>query len=89
MIHLAVKIPVIESEKDWGRKVDDHMVCLSNEDAIEFKKEFNAKNNLDATPDWYMSCEGEPTPIDLTSKQYKILKANKRVWLSTLKNSKN
>ena len=32
---LAVKVAVIESESGWGSRVDDYMVCLSNDDAIK------------------------------------------------------
>jgi len=82
---LAVRIPVIESEAGWGRKIDDYMVCLSVEDAKAFEKEFNAKNTASSAPDWYMQVEGDPTPIDLTDKQFKALKKDKRMWLSSLK----
>jgi hypothetical protein len=81
---LAVKITVIESELNWGSKIDDYMVCLSIEDALAFKEEFNSKNNL-PTPDWYMFADGEPAPIELTDKQYSKLKIEKRLWLSYLK----
>jgi len=84
MSNLAVKVAVIERERGWGSRVDDYMVCLSLEDAHNFKIEYNSKNNLDYVPDWYMKAEGDPTPIDLTDKQYKKLKKKKRMWLSTL-----
>jgi hypothetical protein len=83
---LAVKVPVTESEAGWGRKIDDHMVCLSNEDALTFTKEFNSRNTESATPDWYMIVEHQPQPIDITDKQMKLLKKEKRVWLSSLRN---
>lgn len=84
MANLAVKIAVVESERGWGRKVDDWMVCLSVEDANLYKKEFNAENVEERTPDWYMQVEGEPQPIDLTSRQYELLKKEERVWLSVI-----
>jgi hypothetical protein len=84
MSNLAVKIAVIESEAGWGRKVDDWMVCLSIEDAKEFKKEFNSGNNLPNTPDWYMQVEGEPIAIDLNDNQFSKLQSEKRIWLSVL-----
>jgi len=86
MTHLAIKVPVIESERGWGSKVDDHMVCLTIEDAKEFKEEFNAKNNESSTPDWYMYADNTTTPMDINDKQYKLLKKEKRVWLSHLRN---
>lgn len=87
MSNLAVKIAVIESEAGWGRKVDDWMVCLSVEDAKKFEVEFNSKNTESKTPSWYMQVEGDPIPIDLSDKQMKRLKKEKRIWLSDLKNT--
>ena len=86
MTKLAVKIPVIESEKGWGRKIDDYMVCLSKEDAEKFRSEFNSKNEEDSAPDWYMQVEGEPIAIDITDKQHEYLmdQNSKRGWLKTL-----
>lgn len=81
----AIKIPVIESEAEWGRKVDDYMVCLTTEDAKAFEKEFNSKNTSETVPDWYMQVEGEPTAITLNEAQMKKLKKEKRIWLSELK----
>ena len=81
---LAVMVPVIESEKGWGQKIEDHMVCLTNDDAKQFTKEFNAKNTLEHTPDWYMYAENETIPVDITESQMKFLKKNKRVWYKQL-----
>jgi len=84
MKNQAVKIPVIESESGWGRKIDDYMVCLTTEDANAFKKEFNSKNTSDTVPDWYMTVEGEPELANLTDEQFDKLKEDKRIWLSIL-----
>lgn len=83
-MNTAVKIAVIESERGWGRKIDDWMVCLSVKDAKKFQEEFNSKNTNKIAPDWYMQSEGEPKPIDLTTQQMKKLKRAKRIWLSSL-----
>lgn len=80
----AVKVPVLESERGWGSKIDDHMVCLSISDAETFIKEFNADNNLDVVPDWYMVALAEIMPIDLTDEQFKKLEQEKRIWLKQL-----
>lgn len=85
MSNLAIKVPVIESEAGWGRKIDDWMIVLSVEDAKAFENEFNSRNTARHTPDWYMKVEGVPQPIDLSAKQMKILKKEKRVWLSELR----
>lgn len=84
MTFIAIKIPVVESEAGWGRKIDDYMVSLNHEDAEAYRLEFNAKNTETSTPSWYMQVEGKATPIDLTEKQYNHLVTEKRVWLSTL-----
>jgi hypothetical protein len=61
------------------------MVVLSMEDAKAFKKEFNAKNTATSAPAWYMQVEGIPQPIDLSDKQMRKLKKEKRMWLSELR----
>jgi hypothetical protein len=85
MSNVAIKVPVVESEAGWGRKIDDWMVVLSMEDAKAFEKEFNAKNTATYAPAWYMQVEGIPQPIDLSDKQMRKLKKEKRMWLSELR----
>ena len=82
----VVIVPVTESERGWGRKIDDYMVCLSVKDALKFTKEFNAKNTSETVPDYYMVVEHEPQPMDITEKQYEaVLKSKKkRMWLNSL-----
>jgi hypothetical protein len=74
---LAVKVAVIESERGWGQKIDDYMVCLSIEDANKFKQEFNSENTESAVP----------VAIDITDSQMKKLKNTKtqRMWLANLR----
>jgi hypothetical protein len=85
----AYKVAVIESEVGWGVKIDDHMVCLSVEDALNFKEEFNSDNNSPTVPDWYMYAEGQPIPVYLNQEQYNLLVENKRMWWSSLKNTRD
>ena len=82
---VAYKIPVIESEGGWGSKIDDYMVCLSKEDALQFCKEFNSKNTEPITPSWYMRADPDGENITLSGKQYQLLLENKQVWWSHLK----
>ena len=84
MTYIAIKVPVVESERGWGRKIDDWMVCLTIEDAQAFKKEFNSENTSSTTPDWYMQAEGDVEPINLSETQYEKLICEKRIWLSNL-----
>jgi len=85
MAQLAIKVAVREYERGWGSKIDDHMVCLSFEDAKAFQKEFNSKNCKDIVPDWYMAADSEHFAIELNNLQAQKLQAEKRVWLSELK----
>lgn len=86
MTYIAIKVPVIESELGWGRKIDDWMVCIDHDDAENFKEEFNSKNTAVNTPDWYMQVEGNFETITLNKNQYLKLAEEKRVWLSNLRN---
>ena len=84
----AFKVAVIESERGWGQKIDDYMITLTKEKAEEFIKEFNAYNDKDVVPDWYMRAEDTITDHTLTESQYKILDESeeKMAWWSGLKN---
>ena len=48
------KVQLIESERGWGQRVDEIKTFDTEEEALEFVKEFNAENNLPYVPDWYM-----------------------------------
>jgi hypothetical protein len=48
------KVQIIESERGWGQKVEEIRKFSTLEEANQFKKEFNAENDLDYVPDWYM-----------------------------------
>ena len=87
--NVAFRVAVIESERGWGRKVDDFMVCLTVDDAKAFTNEFNSKNTSQTAPDWYMQAEGEPQSIELSDTQYEKLTSenNGRLWWSTLKDA--
>lgn len=82
---VAFRMTVIESEANWGRKIDDYMVCKTSEDAVNFRTEFNAKNTEEEVPEWYMQAEGEPEQITITDAQQAKLETENRVWWSVLK----
>lgn len=48
------KVLIIESERGWGSKVDEVKEFATLEEATEFIRKYNASNNLDKVPDWYM-----------------------------------
>lgn len=83
MIKLAVKVAVHKYEIGKGQVLDDHMVCLTNKDAIDFIKEFNAAKDDPNRMSVILPGE-KPMPIDLSERKYKILDAHKRMWLSSL-----
>jgi hypothetical protein len=85
-MYLAIKIPIIESERGWGERIDDYMVCKTMEDAKSFIDEFNSKNTEEKTPDWYMYAENSFIPVTLTESQTKIINKLGKIWWSTIKN---
>jgi len=82
----VVKVPVIESERGWGSKIDDYMICLNVENAKDFIINFNKSNNEDTVPDWYMFAESNIIAFDISENQYEELKnsKDKQIWLSHL-----
>ena len=63
-------VTVIESERGWGKKIDDYMVCQNEDDAKIFIYEFNLENNKVVVPDWYMMAESK-----LIEKEIKVIAA--------------
>lgn len=51
------RVTVIESERGWGQKVDEYRHFETKEEAQKWVTAFNAKNDLDYVPDWYMRAE--------------------------------
>ena len=53
----AYKVNLTEYEKGWGSKVFDTLYFKKEENAFSYIKEYNAKNNLNRTPDYYTKAE--------------------------------
>lgn len=53
---MNTRVLIIESERDWGSKVDEIKEFDTKEEAIKFVKDYNQKHNpvKDMTPNWYM-----------------------------------
>jgi hypothetical protein len=51
---MKTQVLIIESERGWGKNVDEIKVFPTREAAEAFVEEFNAYNDKDTTPDWYM-----------------------------------
>lgn len=50
------KVYIIESEKGWGKRIEDTLEFDTPELAEKYCREYNRKYNppMDVTPDWYM-----------------------------------
>lgn len=53
-IKVRYRVELIESERGWGAKVDEVKYFDEEQEAKDFVAEFNARNNEDTVPDWYM-----------------------------------
>lgn len=49
-----VKVNIIESERGWGSRIDEVKEFETMQQAVEFIRKYNASNNLEEVPDWYM-----------------------------------
>lgn len=49
-----IQVMIIESERGWGQRVDEEKYFDTLEEAEKFCTDYNASNNLDHVPDWYM-----------------------------------
>lgn len=55
-----IKIPntyavdLIESERGWGQKIEETKYFYTEEEARRFERDFNAQNDEDYAPDWYI-----------------------------------
>lgn len=65
-------VPMYESERGWGSKIDGYAGPFETlEKAAEFKRAYNLKNNNEAvTPDWYIMAL-EPVPYTNQKCDYK------------------
>ena len=44
----------VYSERGWGQRVDEVLEFDTWQEAIDYVKDYNAKNTEDIVPDWYM-----------------------------------
>ena len=49
-----IKVEIVESERGWGQRVDEVKEFDTLPEARLFIEEYNAKNNEEEVPDWYM-----------------------------------
>lgn len=60
---MRFRVDIIESERGWGQKVDSQKFFESADEAYQFVERFNANNNEDYAPDWYMRAE-DPVRVE-------------------------
>jgi hypothetical protein len=51
------KVNLTEYEKGWGSKVFDTLYFKKEENALSYIKEYNSRNNLKMTPDYYTKAD--------------------------------
>lgn len=54
---MKFKAQLIESERGWGSRVDEVREFDTEQERDEFIAKFNAQNNEETVPDWYMYAE--------------------------------
>jgi len=83
----AYSVPIFESERGWGSKIDDYMICLTLPAAKAWAKDFNSYNTALTAPDWYQQAlDDDIRLIEITEVQLRALEAevNQRMWISNL-----
>jgi hypothetical protein len=53
----AYRVDIIESERGWGSKVDETLYFDNEAEALEYCRNFNARNTAAVAPDWYMRAD--------------------------------
>ncbi len=51
------QVNVFEYERGWGSRIDEVLYFNTEQEALDYVKEFNSKNTAETAPDWYMTAE--------------------------------
>lgn len=51
------RVDIIESERGWGRKIDESKYFDDDVEAKQFVTQYNSRNPPGPAPDWYMQAE--------------------------------
>ena len=51
------RVDIIESERGWGRKIDESKYFDDEVEAKRFVTQYNSRNPPGPAPDWYMQAE--------------------------------
>ena len=52
-----IEVVIVESERGWGRRIDERKKFKTRKAAEAFCRKFNAPNKPGQAPDWYMQAE--------------------------------
>ena len=77
MVKTQYRVDIIEYERGWGQKIDEQKFFQTKELALNFIKEYNARNNETEVPDWYMVARG-PYEITYDTEPINCLKKPKQ-----------
>lgn len=58
ILNAVCKVEIVESEKGWGRKIDEVVYFDNWEEAKEYVIKFNSQNPPGPVPDYYIQAEG-------------------------------
>jgi hypothetical protein len=62
------EVEIIESERGWGRKIDETKYFSDHQSATDFWKQYNSKNDQTIVTNWYMYADN-PTKKTIYSIQ--------------------
>lgn len=51
---MNVEVHIIESERGWGKKIEETLGFSTRKEAEAFVEDYNKRNDKTAVPDWYM-----------------------------------
>lgn len=54
---MKTRVIIREFERGWGNKINEIKEFDTQQEALDFCKDFNSVNNKDYIPDWYMKAE--------------------------------
>ena len=64
----AYRVNLTEYEKGWGSKLFDTLYFQKEENALSYIKEYNSKNNLNYTPDYYTRASLSDNQVEVAVK---------------------
>lgn len=67
-MNAVYRVDTFESERGWGRSLLDSVDFRSKQEAMDYAKSINSKNNLPYVPDYYIFAT-DPYLVDLTEEQ--------------------